>query len=827
MEASEALEIVARMHADARDRGVFFQTISDAELNGRSIELNGQTLVNFGSCSYLGLEFHPDMIEGATDAARRFGTQFSCSRGYLSIPLYEEVEAQFAKIFGGPVMIAPTTTLGHLAAFDALLTEKDALVMDHQVHQSVQQAARLVQARGTTVRIVKHEDIERAVGIVHELRHQHRTVWFATDGVASMYGDYAPFALLRQLMDVAPNVRLYVDDAHGMSWAGQYGRGSFLKHIPLGPQVVVATSLAKGFGAGGAVLVFPSVAERDQVRMCGGTLLFGGPIQPPMLGAIRAGAKIHLGDELPELQRALRERVSLANRTIHAAGLPLLADNDIPIRFIPMGVPRVAAEIAQRMTVRGYYVNVSMFPTVPLRRAGIRVSINANHTTEQIEGMIGSLAEVANDVFREEGVDRREIDELFSRTAVGNRGAAPLYLVQSPRPSAARPELEALEVETFRSIETVDRALWDSVLGSAGTSSWASLRTVEQLYGAGQERPEHAWRFDYVFVRTQAGDLVAATYFVTSLQKDDFLMRAEISRAVEDKRAKNPYFLTSRVVMSGSTFSEGNPIYLDRSGPWRAALERLLGLANDILREENASAVVLRDLPRDDEELSEVLADLGYVQAPALDSHHLTIDFADETELAHRLSKRKRKYLLEQIERRSLFSVSHYGNRGVAGTQLSPEVRRHLYGLYRNVARKNLKINVFDLHPSFIDAILESQSWEVVTLSLAEAPERGPVAWYAAHVHGGHYAAFLCGLDYAFVLSHGAYRQTLLEMVRRARELGMTTVHLGMDADTEKARYGTTVVRNVMYAQAREAYQGAVLRELVASVGLQNNPYRP
>src|SRR5262249_44808548 len=148
VETSEILRTIETLHADARRRNLFFQHATDAELSGRTVTVNGRELVSFGSCSYLGLELHPNLIDGACEAARRFGTQFSCSRGYLSAPLYEELEATFSRMFEGHVLVAPTTTLGHAAAFDALMTEKDAIVLDHQVHASVHMAANIARTRG-------------------------------------------------------------------------------------------------------------------------------------------------------------------------------------------------------------------------------------------------------------------------------------------------------------------------------------------------------------------------------------------------------------------------------------------------------------------------------------------------------------------------------------------------------------------------------------------------------------------------------------------------------------------------------------------------------
>ena len=92
MESSQLLSSIHGIHEDARQRRLFFQACGDEELRGRTVTMDGKRVVSFSSCSYLGLEFHPEVIEGAVDAARRYGTQFSSSRGYLSAPIYPLIE---------------------------------------------------------------------------------------------------------------------------------------------------------------------------------------------------------------------------------------------------------------------------------------------------------------------------------------------------------------------------------------------------------------------------------------------------------------------------------------------------------------------------------------------------------------------------------------------------------------------------------------------------------------------------------------------------------------------------------------------------------------
>lgn len=65
--------------------------------------LRGKQLVNFASCSYLGLEVDARVKEGAIHAVERYGTFFSSSRACLRSPLYRELEERLDRIFGALV----------------------------------------------------------------------------------------------------------------------------------------------------------------------------------------------------------------------------------------------------------------------------------------------------------------------------------------------------------------------------------------------------------------------------------------------------------------------------------------------------------------------------------------------------------------------------------------------------------------------------------------------------------------------------------------------------------------------------------------------------
>src|SRR5579862_7379431 len=101
MDASSFRDAVFEVHGHGRRRGHYFLDAEGESFRGRHVQIAGRRLLSFGSCSYLGLEFDLRLIAGGAEGYRRYGSQTSYSRGYLSCPLYRELEEDlFPRIFG-------------------------------------------------------------------------------------------------------------------------------------------------------------------------------------------------------------------------------------------------------------------------------------------------------------------------------------------------------------------------------------------------------------------------------------------------------------------------------------------------------------------------------------------------------------------------------------------------------------------------------------------------------------------------------------------------------------------------------------------------------
>jgi len=362
--------------------------------DGPEWTVDDHRLRNFASCSYMGLERHPHLLAGAEAALRKYGSNFSISRAYLQCPLYDELEDALERIMGRPVVVAPSTTMAHLAALPVLVGDGDLVLIDQFAHASVHMATELID--DVPIELVRHNKLEAIEQKLQEAGDQYERVWYLCDGVYSMLGDYAPFAGLADLLQRYPRLHLYVDDAHGMSWTGRYGRGPALEQLHASDRVVVAVSLSKAFGATGGAVAFPTAELRDRVRLCGGTLMFSGPIPPAGLGAAVASAELHLSPEWEAMQSEAQDRIRFARAGLANAGLTMTTTDATPICMIQYDSASSAMATVGGLRERGFYCCVSTFPAVPMNKPSIRFTLSRHNSYEDIEALIAQLVEVSS-----------------------------------------------------------------------------------------------------------------------------------------------------------------------------------------------------------------------------------------------------------------------------------------------------------------------------------------------------------------------------------------------------------------------------------------------
>jgi 7-keto-8-aminopelargonate synthetase-like enzyme len=362
--------------------------------NGKQVTLtDGSEAVEFVSCSYLGLESHPDLIAAATEAMRVFGLHFSTSRNRGRPPYLAELENLLSVMYGGAQVAAFTSVsnvhLGLLPLLGAgalpsypVSDAGVAFLVEKTAHASIQVIRGVLEQIGPTRRF-DMTDPAALPGAVHEVAATGRTPIVLVDGVGSMGGLIDVASMLAILEPFGGH--LYVDDAHGVSIDGPLGAGYAFEALggTLPPHVVLAGSLSKAFGGAGGFAVVPSNDDMRVLRKFANPLVFGHSIMLPMLAANVAAARLHVNGQVAELQQRLWHNAAEFDRL--TAGSLVNAGLRSPVRGAVFDTEEEAFAAARRLKQAGVLILPAFYPTVARGTGLMRFAVSALHQQSDLE----------------------------------------------------------------------------------------------------------------------------------------------------------------------------------------------------------------------------------------------------------------------------------------------------------------------------------------------------------------------------------------------------------------------------------------------------------
>jgi 7-keto-8-aminopelargonate synthetase-like enzyme len=355
----------------------------------RQIRVNGRTVVNFGSDSFLGLDQDPRVQEAVIRGTKKWGTHNGASRAFASVQANALAEDKIAAWLGTEAaLIYPSVTLANMGAIPGLVGRQDLLVVDEHAHNSIQEGAKIAKANGVHVVSFSHcdpLDLERVL----QGAKPYRIAVVAMDWVYSMTGALPPLAALNAVAKRHDAV-LYVDDAHATAVMGKQGRGTVLDALGNYDNAFVIGSLSKGFSCAGAFIGCPADFKL-LLKMRSNTYIFGGPVVPPYLEAVCTVCDILDSAEYDELIGKLRANCRLLTKGALEMGLTVLG-GESPIISILVGDEGDTLTAGNFLFERGYYVQSVTFPAVPYHGGVLRIQINANHRPESVAGLLDALA---------------------------------------------------------------------------------------------------------------------------------------------------------------------------------------------------------------------------------------------------------------------------------------------------------------------------------------------------------------------------------------------------------------------------------------------------
>lgn len=368
----------------------------DYESNNRLIDRVAEhEFMVLCSCSYLGLNRDPRVLQGAIDAileARTTGLSLAEVR--IRLNLLVRLEDGLRDLLGCPVLpgvscsaltagILPLLASGHLVD-----GKPRVVVFDRFCHFSLAYLKPIC-ADESLVVTCPHNDLD----FLEDICRKYPRVAYVADGAYSM-GGVTALAGLSALQD-RYGLFLYFDDSHALSVTGERGEGYVRSRVEMNPLTLIVASLAKAFGTAGGIAMLGSEKVFDFLYRNAGPVAWSQNMEVPAIGASLASLAIHRSPELRQLQDRLQRNIAHFDRefpTPHAG-------NGLPIRKITVGDEDAAVHLSSELYRRGYYCSAVFFPIVPRGEAGVRIMMRADIEPDELR----RFCEVAKEIIGGKG----------------------------------------------------------------------------------------------------------------------------------------------------------------------------------------------------------------------------------------------------------------------------------------------------------------------------------------------------------------------------------------------------------------------------------------
>jgi 8-amino-7-oxononanoate synthase len=353
--------------------------------SGTNIRLDGRDMIMLSSNDYLGLSFHPKVIEAGQAALKKWGTSPTGARPSNGSRTYHvELEEKLAAFLGREAChVHAAGYLSCMSSIASFAQKGDVILADKNIHSCLWDGIRLSMA---TVERFSHnnpEDLRAAAAAVNPGAPK----LLAVEGVYSMEGH---ICRLPEIARIAEEYSCFtvLDDAHGFGVLGRQGRGT-LDHFGLNDEVeLICGSLSKslastgGFVAGSRELI-------DYLRTNSKQTIFSAALSPSQ--AAIAMAALDIMQTETEQHERLWANTKKYRAMLHNLGLDTWG-SETPAVPIVLGSKERVYPFWKALLEKGVFTVMSIAPAVPAGKDLVRTAVSAMHTEEQLEKIADAMA---------------------------------------------------------------------------------------------------------------------------------------------------------------------------------------------------------------------------------------------------------------------------------------------------------------------------------------------------------------------------------------------------------------------------------------------------
>lgn len=345
--------------------------------DGRFIVIGRKKLLNFSSNDYLGLSGSRQFSKILADNFRKFGTSSGSSRLVSgNCRAIRDAEQAYAQAFGyEDALFFPSGFQANIGVISTLFETGDHLLFDKHIHAS---SVKGIQLSGADFKGYNHSSLPHLEKRLQAGKVSQKAV--ITESLFSMDGDLLDVAGLKKLKEQF-SFFCIVDEAHAFGAIGEQGRG-----IAGSVADVAIGTFGKAFGFFGAFVLL-SAACKEFLFNFAAPLIYSTTL--PEAHAASAVDLLEMVMDSHDRRATLSELSILMKESLQDNGFRVTGDAQI--LAVEIGDENRATVLSRKLYDRNIYVFPARYPTVPMGKSILRISMTALHTQKDIHYFVETL----------------------------------------------------------------------------------------------------------------------------------------------------------------------------------------------------------------------------------------------------------------------------------------------------------------------------------------------------------------------------------------------------------------------------------------------------
>ncbi|RKY11640.1 MAG: 8-amino-7-oxononanoate synthase [Planctomycetota bacterium] len=354
-------------------------------VQGPVVRLEGDPAekVLFCSNNYLNLAGDRRIIAAVTEAVRRYGYGAAASRLISgTMRPHVKVETVFARFFGTEAAILfPSGWTANEAVLKTIPQKGDIVLLDKFDHASIIDATRAGQAEFRTYRPDRLDRLEK---LLADKKYNRRFI--VTESIFSMDGNTAD---LKRLVDLkkAYDAILIVDEAHAIGCMGKTGAGLAHELGLLSEVDIIIAPLGKAIATTGGIVASNKTVIDYLVNKARPFIYTTAP-SPVNCAAILTALEVVKTE--PSRREKLAANAEYLRTRLSKLGLDT-GNSTTHIIPVIIGPSKDTLRVSKELFARGFFIAAIRPPTVPAGSARLRISVQSDHTTEQLDALVNAL----------------------------------------------------------------------------------------------------------------------------------------------------------------------------------------------------------------------------------------------------------------------------------------------------------------------------------------------------------------------------------------------------------------------------------------------------